>query len=233
MLINNISNHYILKFVVCFIYLVVPAYATDIPNYLTQNCSSCHALSKPDFMAEGIQERINRRGPHLFYAGNKFREKWLLNWLKKPYQIRPGGSYPPLHTIVTDEGDVIDKQTLINHVALPDNLAQEVSSYLMSLHPMDALEKQVDYQAKTVSSAMGKMNFNKFKGCGACHLDSTEEGGLSGPELYTAWQRLKPNFVGSYIKNPVSWDPYSMMPSKHLKDSEINKLIGYLKTLKE
>jgi hypothetical protein len=76
---------------------------------------------------------------------------------------------------------------------------------------------------------MGNLNFGKFNGCDACHRDAPNYGGVSGPELYTAWQRLQPKYIASYITNPVAWDPHTLMPHKELKPTVVKKLVDYLK----
>lgn len=207
--------------------------AAETKQYIQNNCVSCHAISKPDFDKSDITERINRKGPPLYFAGDKFNKAWLESWLEAPYRIRPGGSFPPSHTVVTDEGDVIDEKTLAKHPAVDKPLVKSVVEYLMSLHSKDKPILESRYQPKVVSAALGKMNFNKFKGCAACHRDDENSGGLSGPELYTAWQRLQPEFIVSYIKNPVVWDPHSMMPNRHLQETDIHKLVDYLKLIGE
>ena len=58
-------------------------------------------------------------------------------------------------------------------------------------------------------------------------------GGVSGPELYTAWDRLKPAFVASYIADPVAWDPHTLMPGGDLNDAAVAKLANYLKAIVE
>jgi cytochrome c1 len=80
---------------------------------------------------------------------------------------------------------------------------------------------------------MGQMNFSKFKGCDACHRDAPDRGGLSGPELFTAWNRLQPAFIAAFIANPTAWDPHALMPNAHIKDTEVAKLANYLKALQE
>ena len=234
---DNVAKKDIIKLFVLIALIILTlihsAQAENMSNYMENNCTSCHALTEPVYKSMGVSERINRKGPPLFFSGNKFRKEWLVSWLQKPVRIRPGGSYPPSHTIVTDEGDFIDEKSLKSHPLVSKKLAEEISDYLLSLRPNDALINQEKYEAKSISLMMGKMNFNKFKGCAACHRDSEDSGGISGPELYTAWLRLKPDFISSYIKNPISWDPYSMMSQKHLKDKDVHKLVDYLKIITE
>mgnify|MGYP005856678609 CR=1 FL=1 len=205
------------------------AMSQDVQKYIESNCLSCHATTKPDFEGLGIDERINRKGPHLYYAGDKFNKDWLQAWLEKPYRIRPGGVYPPDHTVVADVGDIIDESTLKKHIAVPEDMSAQVTEFLMSLKMENPPTLEEQYTEKSVSPVMGRMDFHKFKGCVACHRDEPDIGGLSGPELYTAWKRLNPHYFISYIKDPTAWDPYSMMPNKHLDEGDIHKLVDYLR----
>src|SRR5690606_38640406 len=106
-----------------------------------------------------------------------------------------------------------------------------VADHLMSLTPNDALIAKEDYKPGRISERLGAMNFVKFQGCSACHKDTPKYGGVSGPELYTAWQRLQPAFITSYIRDPKAWEPRSMMPNKHLNSGAIHKLADYLRTI--
>lgn len=207
---------------------IAPLVAGDPGTYTGQNCAGCHALSEPEQAAQTLDERINRKAPPLYYAGNKYRREWLEQWLQNPQRIHPGGTFFGKHTVVTDEGDVIDGQSLQPHLQLTATEAGEVSAYLMTLKARSDLISEGEYTPKKVSRKMGAMNFGKFKGCRACHRDEADYGGVSGPELYTAFQRLQPEYIASYIRDPQRWDTRSLMPDKHLNDKEIHKLINYL-----
>lgn len=198
-----------------------------------QQCAACHALQAPDYTARGIQERIERKAPLLHYAGNKFQRAWLVAWLQKPARIRPAGAFPAAHTRATADGDVIDPGSLAPHPVLPAAEAEQVADYLLTLRPFDALIQAETYQPGSISLSLGQMNFGKFKGCDACHQDEAGYGGISGPELYTAWQRLQPAFISSYIGNPLAWDPHTMMPRTGMNSDEVHKLANYLKAIAE
>jgi mono/diheme cytochrome c family protein len=204
--------------------------SADISATVKNDCASCHSLKKVE---KDFTQRLERKGSPLYYAGNKYKEPWLTNWLQNPTTVRPGGAYPPNHTIVTDDGDIIDEKSLPKHVKLSPEKASKVTKYLMSLKGHQDLIDKVTYKPKKISKSSGRMNFVKFQGCQSCHKDSSNEGGASGPELYTSWNRLQPEYIASYIKNPQLWDKFTMMPNKHLKDSRIQKLVDYLKVLGE
>lgn len=198
-----------------------------------QKCAACHALTAPDEAAMGIAERAQRKAPPLHYAGNKFRREWLAAWLQKPVRIRPAGVFPPAHVQNTPKGDVVDAVTLPAHPALALADAEASADYLMTLRAHDKLIQAEAYEPGNIAVRMGQMNFGKFKGCDGCHEDAPGRGGVSGPELYTAWQRLQPKFISAYIGNPLAWDHHSMMPSADLNADAVQKLADYLKAIGE
>lgn len=207
--------------------------AADTAADVGADCGGCHALAQPDEAMLGLEERAQRNGPPLFYAGNKFREDWLAAWLAAPTRIRPAGVFPPAHTVSTPDGDAIDESALTEHPALAPDEAADVAAYLVSLRPFDALLAAQTYAPGTVALRMGQMNFSKFKGCDSCHQDSPDFGGVSGPELHTAWQRLQPEFISAYIADPTVFDPHTIMPKPGLNQDEVHKLADYLKALAE
>jgi len=189
------------------------------------NCAMCHQINEGQAVGKVS-------APPLFFAGNKFRKQWLVDWLQSPYRIRPSGSYYADHVKTDDGVDSVDESSLQDHMAVGADTANEIAEWLMTLTPYTDLASQSeDYEPGSVSPRLGAMDFVKFKGCGGCHRDTPEYGGLSGPELYTAWQRLKPEYIVSYIKSPQSWDSNSAMPNRGLNDDQIYKLANYLRTI--
>ncbi len=205
----------------------------DPAALVQQKCGACHALSAPDYAAAGIAERAQRKAPPLHYAGNKFRREWLVGWLQKPARIRPAGAFPPAHARSTPKGDVVDAAALPAHPALTAAEAEAAADYLMTLRPFDKLIAAETYEPGGIALRMGQMNFGKFKGCDGCHQDAPGHGGVSAPELYTAWPRLQPKFISAYIANPTAWDPHSMMPAADLNADAVHKLANYLKAVAE
>ena len=203
------------------------AFAAD--GMLQKDCASCHNISGP--AAQTLKEAFAKKGPDLFYAGNKYRQEWIVSWLQKPTRIRPAGMYYGDHIKAGPKGDEIDSSTLANHVALSKDDATAIAAELMKLKPHDDLIAKEKIEPGTITKQMGEMNFDKFWGCMACHLIEPEYGGLSGPELYTAGNRLQPEFMASFIRNPQAWEPKTWMPNKELPDSSILKMVRYLEVL--
>ncbi len=209
------------------------AFAASGEALVRTECTGCHALERPEYEALGIQERIDRKGPPLYYAGNKFQQSWLESWLQNPVRLRPAGMFPPSAVREGEEFDVVDPDALIQHPALDPEQASEVAVYLMTLQSHSDLIEASSYEPGSIAQRMGQLNFSKFNGCDGCHSDEPGYGGLSGPELYTAWQRLQPKFIASYIADPVAWDPNTLMPKSGLNDDAVARLTNYLKLIGE
>lgn len=195
---------------------------------VTGECASCHVVEQPS-------EAADQRGlaPPLYFAGNKFRQEWLVQWLQAPERIRPAGYNPQKHTISTPGGDAVDEASLNAHRSLSESEAVQAAEYLMSLAPFDDRLAAVDYSPGNISWRMGQLNFGKFNGCDSCHRDAPDYGGVSAPELYTAWDRLQPAYVASFIKDPTLWEPDTLMPDTDLNDGVVSKLANYLKVAAE
>lgn len=204
----------------------------DGASTANEQCAACHALTAPDFAALGIGERLARKAPPLFYAGNKYREEWLQQWLQQPQTLFPAGYFPNAAAVQsTDEGDVPDTAALLQHPALDAGAATEVAAYLMTLRPYDALVAAAPYTEGKTALRMATMDFRKFKGCDSCHQDAADSGGFSGPVLHDAWQRLQPEYMLSFIRDPHAWDPNTIMPKMDMNDAAVNKLVDYLRLI--
>jgi cytochrome c2 len=198
---------------------------------LQKECASCHNISGP--VAQTLQEAFAKKGPDFSYAGNKYRQEWIVSWLQKPTRIRPVGMYYGDHIKTGPAGDVIDASTLTDHIALSKEDATAVAAEMMKLKPHDDLIAKEKIEPGTLAKQMGEMNFDKFWGCMACHLIEPEYGGLSGPEVYTAAKRLQPEFIASFIRNPQAWEPKTWMPNKGASEGAIQKFVHYLEVLSQ
>jgi len=202
------------------------AYAEDGPFDLSKNCGSCHALAKP---ADASFERLwTRKAPDLWYAGDKFKQDWLVDWLQNPTPIRPAG-YPYFMNITqgTDH-DEVDASKLTPHPKLTKGDASAAAGALMTLHGPPDLVPQGSFKGDMAGTRMGALSFTKLRGCAACHEGEEGKGGLSGPALTNAGARLKPDFIAAYIVDPQRFDPHVWMPALKLNDKDVQRLTGYL-----
>lgn len=203
----------------------------DAANTVNEQCAACHAVEHPDYEGLGIDERMQRKAPPLYFAGNKYRQEWLEAWLQAPQTIHPAGYFPETAVTTSADGDIPDAAALHEHQTLDAANAKQVAEFLMTLRPHDDLIGEDSYTPGSVSPRMGKMDFRKFKGCNACHQDEPGEGGLSGPVVYNAWGRLQPAFISSYVQDPTAWDPNSTMPVSQMNEAAVHKLVHYLRAI--
>lgn len=200
-------------------------------DMLVGQCAACHNLTGP--APATVEALAARKGPDLFYAGNKYQAGWMEHWLQKPQRIRPAGMYYPDHVKAGVKGDEIDTASLPAHPALNAADAKAVTAALMTRKGNSELIKAGTYKPGAIARNMGEMMFDKFKGCLSCHEIEPGYGGASGPEVYTAALRLQEDYLVSYLANPQAWDPKIFMPNKHLSEADIQKFVHYFRLLGE
>lgn len=231
MLSRYVKNVFAVAVVLSVLSFAQLAMADDDGSQIMQknNCASCHNLTGPS--PSTVKEVWERKGPDLFYAGVKYKKEWLEAWLQKPTTIRPAGMFYANNIKPGPKRDVIDESKIKTHPALSKKDAHEVAESLMKLKAKSELIKLGDFDKRTISTMMGEMAFDKFTGCMACHQIEPGYGGLSGPEVYTAANRLQEDYMMSFIRNPQAWDPKTMMPNKHISEENIQKIVAYFKAL--
>lgn len=202
------------------------ALASNGADILKSQCINCHATAKSE--KPGLDHIWERKGPDLYYAGSKFNKPWLVKWLQDPVRIRPAGEFYKKHIKPGDKEDVVDESTLTPHMKLSKADAEAVADALMALTGPAGLVNKGAFKNEKVNMSMGGMFFNKLRGCGACHMAKPGTGGLSGPELYTAGDRLQADYVYSYIKDPQKFDPHVWMPTLNLAEPDLQRLTGYI-----
>lgn len=186
-----------------------------------QKCASCHSVAVED--VRDHDSFFRSQGPSLSASGNKYSAEWLTKWLSQPVQIWPAGYLSFRYVIANPDGDRINDAWSPNHVSLSNYEAQQVANYLMSLkkepnqHPI----------AREASEIPGKLLFEKVFGCASCHQAEPGQGGQSGPELYTAAQRLNKEWVRQFIADPQYWGSGLMMKF-NVGAPQLEAMVDYL-----
>lgn len=196
---------------------------------LESDCVECHELEGAGPTSQA--ELWALKGPNLSYAGNKYKQAWLEQWLIAPTRIRPAGMFYGNHIKPGPEQDVVDEASLIKHEALTADEAKAVAAALMQRKAKSELIKPGAYKSGKISLRMGELIFIKFRGCSGCHQIEPGYGGISGPEVYTAAKRLQEDYIISFIQDPQAWSPLTFMPKRPLKDKDLQKLVHYFRAL--
>ena len=190
-----------------------------------QGCTACHRFSPND-------PQENHKAPDLFYAGNKFNKKWLIEYLRAPFPIRKAG-YSSNKDFARKNSEPGKK-----HSSISRKEAEEMAEILMSLK-MDGVETG-KLDAEPLSKGQRtriKILFERNYGCTACHqalnLAGQVRGGVSGPTFINAADRLNPNWIFNWLKSPGTFMAKGRMPVFDLDDETAAKLTKYILTIKK
>lgn len=211
------ARHSVLRMVWAGLFLVLAmageATALDGKSIVAERCVSCHSVTGP--APATFQGVLQRKAPDLFYAGSKFKREWLVRWTQNPTPIRRSGVMFLNHIATEDGKDRIKKETI---VPCPSKLnaqeAETVADYLMSLKDPKMRTGVVNRDRK-FSTSIALRLFTKQYPCIGCHavkIRDKETGGISGPPLTDAGERLNPDWVYARIEDPQYWDPKTWMP---------------------
>ncbi len=184
-------------------------------------CGECHYTDGPA-REKTIEDQMAKKGPELWYAGDKFQADWLGSWLANPEPIR-----------LLQFGSLSD-DNLGGHMALSTDNATIVSEFLMSLKSGEVEDGAV----KVKKNAKGRQIFTKKMPCSGCHQypgrKNKVSGGLSGPSLVGAGQRLNPDWILAYLQKPDVFKPVKMMPVfvGVMKDKDMVNVASYIGNFK-
>ena len=209
------------------------AIALDGKAIVAERCVSCHNVTGP--APATFNAVLQRKAPDLFYAGSKFNREWLVRWTQNPTPIRRSGVMFLNHIVTEDGKDRIKGETV---KACPSKLNPEeaaaVTDYLMTLKDPKMRTGVVSLE-KRFSVSQAVRLFTKQYPCIGCHaakIGDKETGGITGPPLTNAGQRLNPDWVYARIENPQYWDPMTWMPKIELSHEKREALTLFLASQK-
>ncbi len=186
-----------------------------------KNCGSCHRLK-----AEETEKGFT--GPDLHYAGNKFQPEWLKHFLNNPEVIRPAG-------FVTDPG-FLPKTDLPPHISSSKEDANALAQELMDLKISAPTPVTSEPLSKGLRARI-KYQFERTFGCISCHqslnLAGKIRGGISGPSLVNAGNRLQADWVADWLKAPETYTAKRRMPRYKMEPDTLDQFTRFLMTLKK
>lgn len=185
-----------------------------------KKCAACHRLSK---LGEA------KLGPDLFYVGDKFQSAWLTQYLQNPETIRnPRTLFNP---------GFLKGEFESSHPVLSKNEAIQITRELMEKTLPETTEKLTDPKPLSKGQiAKTKYEFERRFSCISCHqslnLAGKPRGGISGPSLINAGNRLQAGWVASWLKNPKLFSEKSRMPVYKMDDETRLRFTQFIMTLK-
>ncbi len=200
---------------------------------VTSRCVSCHNIAGP--AATTFEGVLQKKAPDLYYAGSKFNRPWLVQWLQKPTVIRRAGVMFLNHVINEGGKDMVRSDSI---KPCPANLSPEegeaVANYLMTLTD-SAMKTGIINPAKKFRKSKARRLFTKQLPCIACHrarFGKRTNGGISGPDLTEAGNRLNPDWVYARIEDPQYWDPKTWMPKFELSHRKRELLTLFVSSMR-
>lgn len=189
--------------------------------FVAKECGACHYTEGPA-RENTIADQLAKLGPELWYAGSKFQADWLLAWLQDPQSIRP----LKFNSLTEENPD--------DHPALGTGEAVDVADFLMGL-TSDVVEAGV---IKPKKNPKGRLIFTKKMPCSGCHQYEARKkitGGLTGPSLVGAGERLNPDWIYAYLANPEVFKPVKMMPVfvGILSEKDMKNVSAYVANFKQ
>lgn len=166
--------------------------------FQAKKCQECHYTSGPA-KEKTVADQLAKKGPELWYAGSKFQKEWLGKWLQDPKPIR------------SFKYNSLTEKNPGNHPKLAATDAAAMTDFLMSLTSNEVKAGVI----KPKATPKGRLIFTKNMPCSGCHQFPGKgfTGGLVGPSLTEAGERLNPDWIFAYLKDgSKTFKPVRQMP---------------------
>ncbi|OGC93670.1 MAG: hypothetical protein A2W25_06110 [candidate division Zixibacteria bacterium RBG_16_53_22] len=167
------------------------------------SCVGCHV----------IEDFSKAFTPSLNGIGDKVNRRWLVDWLKAPYQIKWNSRMPDF--ILSDE-DV---------EALADFL-MTFKEYGRKLEPMPPTLKMDRFDEKMIE--LGEVRFREAR-CISCHTID-ERGGHLASELGHIGSKVSRQWLYNFLKNPRAMQSEIPMPRYGFSENELEAVTAYMLT---
>jgi mono/diheme cytochrome c family protein len=188
------------------------------------NCGTCHrALDVADAprLSEGRRlildsgcvacheipgfERNTFRGPDLLNVGYKVRPEWLAAWLKDP--------------------KAVSATSRMGNFRLSEAEIAALGAFLLS-QKAEAPSGDVNLDWKEADTDNGRALFGELR-CVSCHAVNGR-GGSMGPELTLIGDKVRRDWLFSFLQNPHRDQPETAMLQYRLGDDQVRDLTAFL-----
>ena len=166
------------------------------------NCIGCHEIEKRGgFVRKYYQDNIAFAPPPLNGEGEKVQSQWFFDFIKAPFTLRPW------------------LEIRMPTFGLSDDHATQLVNYFNGLSKVEQPYHYVDDRRITPENlaAAKTLTSPDYFNCFSCHVQGGKnpEGPKEGwaPDLAMARQRLNPNWIVKWIRDPQKIQPGTKMPS--------------------
>jgi mono/diheme cytochrome c family protein len=171
-------------------------------------CVRCHTIKLP----EGGTMQATDDPPSLTHIADKTSREWIYAWLKDPQAYAVSSTMP--------------------NFKLSDTDASDISAFLMaSSTPLPGDTAPVPVAAKAADPTAGASLYGESY-CSSCHAVQNAAGNLVGgdvgPELTRVGNKIKPEWLQAWLKNPRSYDSETAMPHFRFNDQQLSLVSAFL-----
>jgi len=171
-------------------------------------CVHCHTIKLPD----GSTMKATDDPPSLSHIADKTTREWIYAWLKDPQAYAVSATMPNFKLSDADGRD-ISAFLIANSTPVPGDTAPVVTS-----------------KAPPDPTAGASLYGESF--CASCHAVQNAAGnvvgGDVGPELTRVGNKVKPEWLQVWLRNPRLYDPGTGMPHYRFNDQQAGVLAGFL-----
>ncbi len=172
-------------------------------------CVNCHAIKLPD----GGAIKPTDDPPSLSHIADKSPREWIYAWLKDPQAYAVSATMPNFKLSDPDARD-ISAFLIANSTPVPGDTEPEAQTK----------EKAAD---PTAGASLYGESF-----CASCHAVQNTAGnvvgGDVGPELTRVGNKVKPEWLRAWLRNPRIYDSGTPMPHYRFTDQQVNLLTTFL-----
>ncbi|HVM96751.1 MAG TPA: c-type cytochrome, partial [Candidatus Acidoferrales bacterium] len=166
------------------------------------NCVGCHIVDgKGGAIRARYEDQMALAPPILTGEGAKVQANWLYGFVKEPVPIRPWLKLRMPTFGLTDK----EATTVVEYFGALDNIETPFAHIIDAQIPQENID------------AAKKLSSSDYFGCFSCHQqgDRKPEGPPDGwaPDLTMARERLKPDWIITWLHDPQKLQPGTKMPS--------------------
>ena len=149
--------------------------------------------------------------PSLSHIADKTTREWIFAWLKDPQAYATTATMP--------------------NFKLSDDDARDISAFLIA-NSTPVAGDSVTLSAKASSDPTAGASLYGESFCASCHAVQNAAGnmvgGNVGPELTNIGNKVKPEWLQAWVRNPRVYDPPTAMPHYRFNDAQVAMLTGFL-----
>lgn len=171
-------------------------------------CVHCHTVKLPD----GTAMRPTDDPPSLEHIADKTTREWIYAWLKDPQAYAVTATMP--------------------NFKLSDENARDISAFLIADSTSLPGDTAPVAAAKTPADPTAGPTLYGQSFCASCHAVQNAAGNIVGgdvgPELTRVGNKVKPEWLQVWLRNPRIYDAGTAMPHYRFDDHQVSVLTGFL-----